>query len=248
MWETIQSGGPLMVPLIGCALLSLAFTMERFWVFTHLPSRDEAQDELDRLERSLADGGEDAVVEECNRGTGVLNYVFASLLRRYDTLMLEQREFQETHEEIIRLSEASGGGQMGRFMFMQQELADLKDELVIETEQASRGYLAKHLTILNTIGNITPLLGLLGTIIGMILAFESIASVGTGDPKVVADGISQALVTTASGLIVAIPTIVAYRYLARWAEASLEQMEVFGHAFSNALIMSGQRKKGSGEA
>jgi biopolymer transport protein ExbB len=243
MWEIIKSGGPLMVPLIGCALLALAFIIERMVVFSRLPTRDQAQQELDRLETSLANRGEEAVVEECNQGTGVLNFVFASLLRRYDTLMLEQREFQETHEEIIRLAEAGGSGQMGRFMVMQQELADLKDELVIETEEASRGYLGKHLPILNTIGNISPLLGLLGTIIGMILAFESIATVGTGDPKVVADGISQALVTTATGLIVAIPTIVAYRYLARKAEVSLEQMEVFGHAFSNALIMTGQRKK-----
>ena len=243
MWETIQSGGPLMVPLVGCAVLALAFIIERLWVFGHLPTRDQAQEELDRLESTLMNRGEEAVVEECNQGRGVLNFVFASLLRRYNTLMLEQREFKDTNEEIIRLSEESGGGQMGRFMVMQQELADLKEELVIETEEASRGYLGKHLPILNTIGNISPLLGLLGTIIGMILAFESIATVGTGDPKVVADGISQALVTTASGLIVAIPTIVAYRYLARKAEVSLEQMEVFGHAFSNALIMAGQRRK-----
>jgi len=243
MWETIQSGGPLMVPLIGCAVLALAFILERMWVYSHLPSRERAQEELDRLESTLINRGEEAVVEECNQGKGVLNFVFASLLRRYDTLMLEQREFKDTNEEIIRLSEESGGGQMGRFMVMQQELADLKEELVIETEEASRGYLGKHLPILNTIGNISPLLGLLGTIIGMILAFESIATVGTGDPKVVADGISQALVTTASGLIVAIPTIVAYRYLARKAEVSLGQMEVFGHAFSNALIMAGQRRK-----
>ena len=243
MWEIIRSGGPVMVPLVGCAVLSLAFIIERMWVFGRLPSHTQAQEELDRLETSLVNGGEEAVVEECNQGRGVLNYVFASLLRRYDTLMLEQREFQETHEEIIRLSEAGGGGQMGRFMVMQKELADLKEELVIQTEEASRGYLGKHLPIINTIGNISPLLGLLGTIIGMILAFESIAAVGTGDPKVVADGISQALVTTASGLIVAIPTIVAYRYLARKAELSLEQMEVFGHAFSNSLIMAGQRKK-----
>ena len=243
MWETIQSGGPLMVPLVGCAVLALAFIVERLWVYSHLPSREQAQEELDRLESTLINRGEDAVVEECNQGKGVLNFVFASLLRRYDTLMLEQREFKDTNEAIIRLSEESGGGQMGRFMVMQQELADLKEELVIETEESSRGYLGKHLPILNTIGNISPLLGLLGTIIGMILAFESIATVGTGDPKVVADGISQALVTTASGLIVAIPTIVAYRYLARKAEVSLEQMEVFGHAFSNALIMAGQRRK-----
>ena len=145
---------------------------------------------------------------------------------------------------VVRLSrKVLGGGQMGRFMVMQQELGDLKEELVIETEDSSRGYLGKYLPLLNTIGNISPLLGLLGTIIGMILAFESIATVGTGDPKVVADGISQALVTTASGLIVAIPTIVAYRYLTRRAEGALEQMEVFGHAFANSLISNGQRKK-----
>jgi biopolymer transport protein ExbB len=243
MWDIIQSGGPLMVPLVGCAVLSLAFIIERLWVFSRLPGREDAQVELDRLETTLVNNGEEAVVEACNQGKGILNYVFAALLRRYDTLMLEQREFQETNEEMIRLAEAGGGGQMGRFMVMQQELADLKEELVIETEESSRGYLGKYLAVLNTIGNISPLLGLLGTIIGMILAFESIATVGTGDPKVVADGISQALVTTASGLIVAIPTIVAYRYLARKAEASLEQMEVFGHAFANALIMAGQRKK-----
>ncbi len=102
--------------------------------------------------------------------------------------------------------------------------------------------MGKYLPVLNIIGNITPLLGLLGTIIGMILAFESIAAVGTGDPKVVADGISQALVTTASGLIVAIPSVVAYGYLARKAELFLGQVEVFGHAFSNTLITAGRRR------
>jgi biopolymer transport protein ExbB len=243
MWEIIKSGGPLMVPLVGCAVLSLAFIIERLWVFSRLPSRTQAQEDLQRIESALVRGGEDAVVDECNQGKGVLNYVFASLLARYDTLMVEQREFQETHEEIIQLSEAGGGGQMGRFIEMRQELADLKEELVIETEKASRLYLGKHLPVLRMIGNISPLLGLLGTILGMIIAFESIAAAGTGDPKVVADGISQALVTTASGLIVAIPTIVAYGYLARRAELFLDQVEVFGHAFSSTLISAGQRKK-----
>mgnify|MGYP001199185371 CR=1 FL=1 len=242
MWEIIKSGGPLMVPLIGCAVLSLAYIIERLWVFSRLPDRAQAQQELSRIEASLVNGGEEAVVEEVNNGKGVLNHVFAALLSRYDILMLEQREFRETNEEIVQLSEAGGGGQIARFIERRQELSDLKEELVIETEEASRSYLGKHLPILNMIGNITPLLGLLGTIIGMILAFESIAAVGTGDPKVVADGISQALVTTASGLIVAIPTIVAYGYLARKADLFLDQVEVFGHAFSNALIMAGRRR------
>jgi len=241
MWEIIKSGGPFMVPLILCAVLALAYAIERFWVFSRLPSPDEAQEDLDRLETTLLQEGENVAATSCNEGKGLLNYVFASLMKRYDTLMIEQREFQETHEEIARLAEY-GGGQMGRFMVMQKELADLKDELVIQTEAASRGYLGKNLPILNTIGNISPLLGLLGTIAGMILAFEAIATVGTGDPRVVAAGISQALVTTATGLIIAIPTIVIYRYLARKADAALMQIEVYGHAFANSLIMSGQRR------
>lgn len=238
MWEIIKSGGPLMAPLIGCAILAIAYSIERFWILSRLPSPDKAKEELDSREAALLKGGREAVVDECNRGKGVLNFVFASLLKRHDTLLIEQREFQETHEEIIRLAEIGGGGEMGRFMVLQQELADLKNELVIETQEAARHYLGKNLPILNTIGNISPLLGLLGTITGMIIAFESIAASGAGDPRVVAGGISQALVTTATGLIIAIPTIVSYRFLARKADNSLEQVEVYGHAFANTLIMS----------
>ena len=243
MLEVIKSGGPLMVPLIGCAVLSLAFIIERFFVFRRLPSRDRAQEELDQIESALVDRGPEAVVEECNQGKGVLNYLFASLMRRYDVLMMEQREFQQTHEEIVRLSEAGGGQQVARFLVMERAWTDLKDELVIETEEALRGYLGKHLAVLQTIGNISPLLGLLGTIVGMIIAFESIAVSGTGDPRVVAGGISQALGTTATGLVVAIPTILAYRYLAGKADACKTKVEVYGHAFSNTLIMAGRRSE-----
>jgi biopolymer transport protein ExbB len=106
------------------------------------------------------------------------------------------------------------------------------------TEEAARGYLSRNLPVLQTIGSISPLLGLLGTITGMIIAFEAIAVAGAGDPRIVALGISQALVTTATGLIIAIPTVVVYRILSRRAEAMLESVEMYGHAFANTLIMS----------
>lgn len=247
MWEIIQSGGPLIVPLLICAVLAIAYSIERLLVLGRMPGPDEAKETLDRLEAAVLQGGHKAAVEECNRGKGVLNYVFASLLKRYNTLRIEQNEFKETHEEIIRLTDAAGGGQMGRFMFMQKELSDMKEELVIETEESARAYLGKNLPLLNTIGNISPLLGLLGTIMGMITAFEAIAVSGVGDPKLVAGGISQALVTTATGLIVAIPTIVLYRYLARRADRLLEEVEVYGHAFANTLIMSDRRASAVGE-
>ncbi len=238
MWEILKSGGPLMVPLTICAVLAVAYTIERLWVLGHIPAPGRAKEELDRLEASLLNGGREAVVEECNEGKGVLNFIFSSLLKRHDTLLIEQREFQETNQEIVRLAESAGGGEVGRFMVMQREQTDMKGELVIETEAAARTYLARNLPTLYTIGNISPLLGLLGTIMGMIIAFESIAVAGAGDPRVVAGGISQALVTTASGLIIAIPTIVAYRYLSRRADKALEQVEVYGHAFANTLLLS----------
>ena len=237
MWEIIQSGGPMMVPLTICAIMGLAYTIERIWVLRLMPESDQAKAQLDELEAALERSPE-AAVEQCSQGKGGLNYVFSALLKRHTTLMIEQREFQATHQEIVDLAESAGGGDMGRCMVMLRELEDLKTELVVETEESAREYLGKNLVVLFTIGNISPLLGLLGTIMGMIIAFESIAVAGAGDPRVVAGGISQALVTTASGLIVAIPSIVIYRFLARWADRSLKQVEVYGHAFANTLIMS----------
>jgi biopolymer transport protein ExbB/TolQ len=238
MWETIQSGGPMMIPLIFSAVLAAAYSIERALVLRGMPTADEAKAELDALEDTLARGGQDAAVARCNEGKGVLNFVFARLLKRHDALVVEQREFQQTNEEIIRRAEMGGSQEMGRFMVKQQELVDLKQELVMVTEEAARGYLSRNLPVLQTIGSISPLLGLLGTITGMIIAFEAIAVAGAGDPRIVALGISQALVTTATGLIIAIPTVVVYRILSRRAEAMLESVEMYGHAFANTLIMS----------
>lgn len=72
--------------------------------------------------------------------------------------------------------------------------------------------LERYLNTLGTIATITPLLGLLGTVIGMIKVFTAITTVGVGNPAVLAGGISQALITTAAGLSVAIPTVMFYRY------------------------------------
>ena len=72
--------------------------------------------------------------------------------------------------------------------------------------------LEKHLQTLGTIAAVTPLLGLLGTVIGMIKVFSAITTFGVGDPQVLAEGISEALVTTAAGLSVGIPSLMFHRY------------------------------------
>ncbi len=73
--------------------------------------------------------------------------------------------------------------------------------------------LERFLNTLGTIASVTPLLGLLGTVIGMIKVFAVITAHGVGDPSILSEGISEALITTAAGLAVAIPTLTFLRYL-----------------------------------
>lgn len=86
--------------------------------------------------------------------------------------------------------------------------------------------LERNLSILSTIGNITPLLGLLGTVFGMVKAFNVIAVMGVGKPEALAGGISEALLTTAFGLSIAIPTIVVYNYLSHRVDKLIREMEI----------------------
>lgn len=86
--------------------------------------------------------------------------------------------------------------------------------------------LEKNLSTLSTIGNITPLLGLLGTVFGMVKAFNVISVMGVGKPEALAGGISEALLTTAFGLSIAIPTIVVYNYLSHRVDKLIRDMEI----------------------
>jgi biopolymer transport protein ExbB len=81
------------------------------------------------------------------------------------------------------------------------------------------------LNTLGTIASISPLLGLLGTVIGMISVFAAITQHGVGDPGALAGGISQAMITTAAGLSVAIFSLVFYRYFRRKVDGIVVVME-----------------------
>ena len=97
--------------------------------------------------------------------------------------------------------------------------------------------LERFLTILGTIAGIAPLLGLLGTVTGMIKAFSVISNAGIGNPQMLAGGISEALITTAAGLTVAIPAFVFYKFLRsrvdkrilRMERASIEILDLIDH-------------------
>ncbi|MGB2822938.1 MAG: MotA/TolQ/ExbB proton channel family protein, partial [Phycisphaerae bacterium] len=93
--------------------------------------------------------------------------------------------------------------------------------------------LERSLSLLGALAGVAPLLGLLGTVSGMIATFDTISVAGTGNPRLLSGGISEALITTQLGLMVAIPLLLAHAWLSRWVErreAMLEHnaIQVFG--------------------
>jgi len=98
-------------------------------------------------------------------------------------------------------------------------------EAIEETGRHVVADLSRYLTLLGTIAAISPLVGLLGTVIGMIEVFTVITSQGVGDPSVLAGGISQALMTTAFGMTIAIPAIAMHRYFNAKVDRLVVDME-----------------------
>ena len=119
---------------------------------------------------------------------------------------------------------------------MKESIEDTGRHIVHELE--------RYLNTLGTVAAITPLLGLLGTVIGMIKVFATITTQGVGNPGALAGGISEALITTAAGMSVAIPTLMFYRYFRGRVRMLVLKMEQ--EAMIMVEIMHGQRNQGSG--
>ncbi len=105
---------------------------------------------------------------------------------------------------------------------MDTELLELKIDEAILKEVPK---LEKYHSIIKVFAAVAPLLGLLGTVVGMIVTFQALTLFGTGDPKLMAGGISQALVTTMLGLIVAIPLVFLHSVLTSWSGTLIEVLE-----------------------
>ncbi len=128
-----------------------------------------------------------------------------------------------------RLRELRAGSLLGQILAAGLVSArrgrDAMKESIEEAGAQATHELERFLTPLGTIASITPLLGLLGTVIGMIKVFNAIMLEGTGNANVLAGGISEALITTAAGISVAIPALIFYRYFNRRVDELVLTME-----------------------
>jgi len=174
VFELLESGGLLMIPIMICSVLATGIIGERLWALR--TSRILPQSLVPEIWHLYRQKKLDVAQIRMLRRGSPLGAILAAGLNNH-------RHGREVMKESIE--------ETGR-----QVVHDLD----------------RFLNTLGTIASITPLLGLLGTVVGMIKVFSVITTVGVGDPAVLAGGISEALITTAAGLSVAIPSVMFYRY------------------------------------
>ncbi len=156
----------------------------------------------------------------------------------------------ENHDLANARTSAAGiPGQGGALLVKGVEHADEKrgtlEEILYEKILAVRPRLERFLPFIALTAAAAPLLGLLGTVTGMIKTFNLITIFGTGDAKSLSSGISEALVTTELGLVVAIPALIIHGLLSRMARQKIGDMEQTAVGFINGVL--GARNKDKGE-
>ncbi len=138
--------------------------------------------------------------------------------------LVESRTLNERHVEALARNSPLGRV-LAAGLANRHRGREIMKEVIEDTGRHVVHELERFLNALATIAAISPLLGLLGTVIGMIQAFDAITSQGIGDPQVLSGGIGVALITTAAGLTVAIPALICYRYLRGLVDFLVIEME-----------------------
>ncbi len=166
---------------------------------------------------------------------GLVKDLIASL-RKKDLNAAKLREIKQSSPLGQILAAGLVNARFGREI-MKESIEEEASHVIHELE--------RFLTALGTIAAVSPLLGLLGTVVGMIDVFTEIQVAGTGNTAALAGGISKALITTASGLTVAIPALVFHRYFQRRVDEVVVEMEQ--QALRVVEVVHGEREPVNGE-
>lgn len=138
-----------------------------------------------------------------------------------------------------RLDVLRNSSQLGRILAaglsLHQQTLEERKTAVEDAGRRGAVELERFLAALGTIAMISPLLGLLGTVWGLIVVFDQIMTTGLGQPSDLAGGIAQALITTAAGLAVAIPAVIFHRFFQRKVAVLVSQMESVAHQLMDVL-------------
>ena len=201
--------GFVFYPLAICSIVALTFIIERLFTFLRSRSRIGTEQFIASIADSLRKENIMEAVSTCEEAGGPLANVLKAGLLRYSQAQIEERDI--TKEEI-------------------QE--SIEEASLLEIPELER-----NLPVLGTVAVVSPLFGLLGTVTGMITAFTTIALEGTGDPQQLAEGISQALLTTAGGLTIAIPCLIFFQLFDSWVNRHMVEISQVSTEIVNQLIV-----------
>jgi biopolymer transport protein ExbB len=174
----------------------------------------------------------------------------AITVERYIVMKRAERETDSFFPSVLEMAR-SGKGRAEVLAFCEtapHSVSDIVSRMINESDdresmlraaqrmiQIKVKELESHVATLGTVANTAPFVGLLGTVIGIIKAFQSIAAAQGGGPEVVAAGISEALITTAFGLFVAIPAVVLYNHLGQRISRIATEMDVCTSELADTL-------------
>jgi biopolymer transport protein ExbB len=200
---------------------------------------------------------QETLIEHIRKGGPVMVPIFVLagaallvVLYKWLTMLFVRRPSQKRLREVLTAvgrgdreaavrAAKSVGGPTGRMLVSGAEHLgeprELVEEVMYETVLATRLRLQRLLPFVAICASSAPLLGLLGTVTGIMNTFNLITVFGTGDVKTLSSGISEALITTEYGLIVAIPSLLIHAFLSRKAKSIIDEMEKAGVAFINQV-------------
>lgn len=196
MLKYLFDGGIFMWVILLASISGLAVIIEKMYTFLS-KEKKLSENEKNQLYKALRTGNKEEILKLCKDKTDSVSKSVTKIVSNMD---INFNELDNSHRQVIE--------------------GIISESILEQTTELEKG-----MSLLGTVVNAAPQLGLLGTVTGMIAAFSALTRNGTSTAKIVAGGISEALYTTAFGLIVAIPALVFYNYFNRRIDVIVAEME-----------------------
>lgn len=187
MMGAIYKGGPIVIILMTLSIMVITFTIERQLSLSKAKGRGPIEPFLKKVQSALLDGNIDEAIAECDKQRGSIANILKQGLERYQMLTADGN--LESEQKIQEVQTA------------------IEEAMMLEVP-----LLERNLVVLSTIASVAVLVGLFGTVVGMIRAFQALATAGTPNAAELSSGISEALINTAGGLFGAIVGTISYNY------------------------------------
>ena len=196
MLKYLFDGGIFMWVILLASISGLAVIIEKMYTFLS-KEKKLSENQKNQLYKALRTGNKEEILKLCKDKTDSVSKSVTKIVSNMD---INFDELDNSHRQVIE--------------------GIISESILEQTTELEKG-----MSLLGTVVNAAPQLGLLGTVTGMIAAFSALTRNGTSTAKIVAGGISEALYTTAFGLIVAIPALVFYNYFNRRIDVIVAEME-----------------------